>query len=491
MYGWIAGLGEKVLRFFGACLAVLCRPAALLGRLLKKLAREIFSAARASAGERRSGTDRRPSAPGRRSPASGRAPSGAPTPGDRRVSLWVIPAVAALIAVLTAVHFVTMRTAIRVEAGKALIGFAASESEYLAARSAAEARIRCGGPSFGGKLPDVTYRVEAVSVNGYTTREQMTDRLLANVQGDMTEACGVYVDGKFVGASRSEAEAEAIFNGVLNAAGTGSDGVSSCYFGETVSFVPGLYPDTAECVRSAEELRRAAGALTVMTSRTETVNEPVSYPEIEIPSRTLSVNTARTILEGENGMDQVTRVVTYADGQAVASREVSRFTVIQPIAMRRLVGTKLYSMPLVRQFSSVSQLIWPVDGAYNINSDYAYRWGKFHYGLDIGVGSAPGTSLGMNVLAAADGVVELATTHSSYGYYIILDHGNGMETVYGHLLEDSFKVRPGETVSQGQPIARVGQTGYATGPHLHFEVRVNGNKVDPKLFLQQYRGIGY
>ena len=97
----------------------------------------------------------------------------------------------------------------------------------------------------------------------------------------------------------------------------------------------------------------------------------------------------------------------------------------------------------------------------------------------------------MNVLAAADGVVELASTHSSYGYYIILDHGNGMETVYGHLLEDSFKVRPGETVVQGQPIARVGQTGYATGPHLHFEVRVNGNKVDPKLYLQQYKGIGY
>ena len=139
----------------------------------------------------------------------------------------------------------------------------------------------------------------------------------------------------------------------------------------------------------------------------------------------------------------------------------------------------------------MTRLIWPVDGAYNINSDYAYRWGKFHYGLDIGVGSAPGTSLGMNVLAAADGVVELATTHSSYGYYIILDHGNGMETVYGHLLEDSFKVRPGETVAQGQPIARVGQTGYATGPHLHFEVRINGNKVDPKLFLQQYQGSGY
>ena len=484
MYGWIAALGEKVLRFFGALLSALFRPFALAGRLLKKRLRKAPSGRSAPEEESR----RAPS--GRsRAPSSGRRPGQADD--GRRLSLWVIPAIAALIAALTVVRFTTLRRAIRVTAGDTLIGYAAGENDYLAARSAAEARIRCGGDSFEGRLPDVSYRVEAVSVDGYTTREQMTDRLLANVQGDMTEACGVYVNGTFVGAARSETEAESVFNGVLAAAGNGSGADVSRYFGENVSYVPGLYPDTAECVKTPEELRRVALTLTVMTTRTETVNEPAAYSVVEIPSRTLSVNTARTLLEGENGVDQVTRVVTYADGQAVGSREVSRSTVVQPIAMRRLVGTKMFSMPVIQQFSSVTRLIWPVDGAYNINSDYAYRWGKFHYGLDIGVGSAPGTSLGMNVLAAADGVVELATTHSSYGYYIILDHGNGMETVYGHLLEDSFKVRPGETVTQGQPIARVGQTGYATGPHLHFEVRINGNKVDPKLFLQQYRGIGY
>ena len=477
MNGWIGALGEKVLRMFGAVFTVLFRPAVWLKKLIKKLSQ-------------RAAEDRRPSeTPVRRSP-SGRRPAGAPVPRERRRSLWIVPAVAAVVAAVTVFHFTTQRRAIRVEAGGALIGYAASENDYLAARSAAEARIRCGGASFDGGLPEVTIKVEAVSVDSYSTREQMTDRLLANARGDMAEACGVFVDGKFVGAARSETTAESVFNDVLSAAGGGEAG-SSRYFGENVSFVPGLYPDTAECVKNQEELRRVAQSLTIMTTRTETVNEPVGYSVVEIPSRTLGVNTARTLLEGENGVDQVTRVVTYADGQAVGSREVSRFTVVQPISMRRLVGTKMFSLPVVQQLSSVSQLIWPVDGAYNINSDYAYRWGKFHYGLDIGVGSAPGTSLGMNVLAAADGVVELATTHSSYGYYIILDHGNGMETVYGHLLEDSFKVKPGEIVRQGQPIARVGQTGYATGPHLHFEVRVNGNKLDPKLFLQQYKGIGY
>ena len=468
---------------------------AALGKPVKAFRSAVRRLLRSLAEALRSAASRRDLPDGMRVPSDRRSPSSGVERGkaaeSRRISLWTIPALAALIAVLTAVHFASLRTALRVEAGNTLIGYAASESDYLAARSAAEARIRCGGAGYDGTLPEVTYRVEQIRVNGYTSQEQMTDRLLANVNGAMTQACGVYVDGRFVGAARSEAEAESVFRGVLVAADTGDGIGSSCYFGETVSYVPGLYPDSPDCLKTKAQLRAAAEALTVMTSRTETVNEPAAYSVVEIPSRTLSVNTARTILEGENGVDQVTRVVTYADGSAVSSREVSRVNVVQPIAMRRLVGTKVFGMPVAQPVSSGTQLLWPVDGAYNINSDYAYRWGKFHYGLDIGVGSAPGTSLGMNVLAAADGVVELATTHSSYGYYIILDHGNGMETVYGHLLEDSFKVRPGEAVVAGQPIARVGQTGYATGPHLHFEVRVNGNKVDPKLFLQQYKGIGY
>lgn len=481
-------LGGRVLRFFGAVQAALGKPVAAFRSAVRRLLRSLAETLREAASRREIPDDRRvPS--DRRSPSAGGKQGKAAE--SRRISLWAIPALAALIAVLTAIHFASLRTALRVEAGNTLIGYAASESDYLAARSAAEARIRCGGADYDGTLPEVTYRVEQIRVNGYTSQEQMTDRLLANVNGAMTQACGVYVDGRFVGAARSEAEAESVFRGVLAAADTGDGIGSSCYFGETVSYVPGLYPDSPDCLKSKAQLREAAEALTVMTSRTETVNEPAPFSVVEIPSRTLSVNTARTILEGENGVDQVTRVVTYADGSAVSSREVSRVNVVRPISMRRLVGTKVFGMPVVQPVSSGTQLLWPVDGAYNINSDYAYRWGKFHYGLDIGVGSAPGTSLGMNVLAAADGVVELATTHSSYGYYIILDHGNGMETVYGHLLEDSFKVRPGETVVAGQPIARVGQTGYATGPHLHFEVRVNGNKVDPKLFLQQYRGIGY
>ena len=488
MYGFVSFLGEKVLRFFCALFSALAKPFVFCFRLLRSLLRRLSEKARAASSRGREPAYARRGA--ERSPSSGRRPDGGNAP-QRPAALWAIALAAAGIAAVTAVHFLSLRPAIRVEAAGVLIGCAATEGDYLAARSAAEARIRCGGDSFEGGLPEVTFRLDRVGVGDYTPREKMTENLLKNAEGRLVNACGVFVDGEFVGAVGSEADGKDVFDEALRRAETAAGTGASCFFAESVSYVPGLYPDSPDCLKSRESLAQTARSLTVMTARTETVSEPVGYDVIEIPSRTLSVNTARTILEGENGTDQVTMVVTYADGKAVSSKEVSRFTVLQPVAMRRLVGTKVYSTPVAPVFSTVKQLLWPVDGAYNINSDYAYRWGKFHYGLDIGVGSAPGTSLGMNVLAAADGVVELATTHSSYGYYIILDHGNGMETVYGHLMEDSFKVSPGEKVKQGQPIARVGQTGYATGPHLHFEVRVNGNKTDPKLYLQQYKGIGY
>ena len=77
----------------------------------------------------------------------------------------------------------------------------------------------------------------------------------------------------------------------------------------------------------------------------------------------------------------------------------------------------------------------------------------------------------------------MSGTHSSYGYYVRIDHGNGLQTLYAHCLAGSLMVKSGEKVYAGQPIARVGMTGYATGPHLHFEVRLNGNRVNPSPYL--------
>ena len=115
---------------------------------------------------------------------------------------------------------------------------------------------------------------------------------------------------------------------------------------------------------------------------------------------------------------------------------------------------------------------WPTSGI--ITSQFAPRWGSFHGALDIA------NSEGTPISAADGGVVTVSEWHYSYGYYIMIDHGNGYETLYGH--NSVLIANVGDRVSRGQTIALMGSTGNSTGPHCHFEVRINGTRVDPELY---------
>ncbi len=122
---------------------------------------------------------------------------------------------------------------------------------------------------------------------------------------------------------------------------------------------------------------------------------------------------------------------------------------------------------------SSSGVVWPVSGP--ITSPFGMRWGSLHPGIDIGVG------MGTPIHAAASGRVITASYSGGYGNLVVVDHGNGLATAYAH--QSSMAVTPGQQVSQGQVIGYVGSTGFSTGPHLHFEVRVNGSPVDPMGYL--------
>ena len=128
-----------------------------------------------------------------------------------------------------------------------------------------------------------------------------------------------------------------------------------------------------------------------------------------------------------------------------------------------------------------AKLLWPVDAKYRrISSKYGWRnlWGEkdFHLGIDI-VGARKGEIAGANVYASAAGTVITAKYHNSYGYYILIDHGNTISTLYAHC--SKLLVKAGQKVSRGQVIAYVGLTGNTSGYHLHYEVRKNGSTTDP------------
>jgi murein DD-endopeptidase MepM/ murein hydrolase activator NlpD len=122
---------------------------------------------------------------------------------------------------------------------------------------------------------------------------------------------------------------------------------------------------------------------------------------------------------------------------------------------------------------SAAGFIWPCDGV--VVSGFGMRWGRMHEGIDIGC------AYGTPNRAAAAGTVIYAGWLGGYGNLVVVDHGNGLSTAYAHA--SSIIVSVGQSVSQGQTVSLVGSTGNSSGPHLHFEVRVNGVAVDPLPYL--------
>jgi murein DD-endopeptidase MepM/ murein hydrolase activator NlpD len=117
--------------------------------------------------------------------------------------------------------------------------------------------------------------------------------------------------------------------------------------------------------------------------------------------------------------------------------------------------------------------IWPVSGT--LTSGFGYRWGRMHEGIDIAVPE------GTPIRAAKAGTVAIAAYTGGYGNYTCVDHGGGVSSCYGH--QSSYAVSSGDSVAQGDVIGYSGNTGSSTGPHLHFEIRVNGSAVDPLGYL--------
>ena len=127
---------------------------------------------------------------------------------------------------------------------------------------------------------------------------------------------------------------------------------------------------------------------------------------------------------------------------------------------------------------SSGTLTWPVPTVHTISSPFSFRWGTHHNGIDI----ANGNTYGETIVAADAGTVELAQMdNSGCGLYVIINHGNGRKTLYGHT--SKLLVQAGEKVFKGQPIALVGNTGNSFGAHLHFEVIENGTHVDPLNYV--------
>ena len=202
----------------------------------------------------------------------------------------------------------------------------------------------------------------------------------------------------------------------------------------------------------------------------------------ELDSRQSELETEKAALEVQ--IDEATQMIVDLEAQLETDRAAYEEQLAKEAALEADIQemiAELERQEAANSIVSTGTYIWPLPG-YSPGSAYGWRihpiWGdrRFHAGEDIG---AP---MGTSILAADSGLVTVIPDNGNgYGNYIMINHGGGRVTLYAHM--SGFAVSNGATVTQGQTIGYVGSTGNSTGPHLHFEVRVNGATTDPKGYF--------
>ena len=213
--------------------------------------------------------------------------------------------------------------------------------------------------------------------------------------------------------------------------------------------------------------------LGVKVVRTITYEEAIGYETTRIKSDSLYVNQTKVKTAGKKGSKTVTAEVTYIDGNKTNTNIISSVVTREPVTREIYVGTKQYPT----SYSSLAgsgAFIRPISGGY---TSCAYGGYRGHVGVDLTMSGAYGKA----VYASAGGTVVQAGWSGGYGIMVKVRHSNGYETWYAHM--SSKLVSVGDKVTQGQQIGRIGSTGNSTGPHLHFELRINGSPVNPMKYI--------
>ena len=390
---------------------------------------------------------------------------------------------------------------------------------------------------------DDSFRVDAVPVYTMTIRSgqamlsdtEVCDAILRQSGDAIVQVSGLYVDGEFIGAMEDEDDIHGVLDALKEGRFDKDDENQRAEFVQAVEIVEGLYPISAVTEKEAltdlltqqvepqrthivaagdtlssiarqyditsAELRamnpkytdnsslkegvellvqRARPRLQVMVIKTVVKTEVIDYKTKTVYREDKPVTYSKVTTKGKEGSKNVTFEYVYLDGEEIAVTKIGEEITAQAVTKVVEIGTKkTYTSggAEVVQGDGIytGKWTWPVPVCHNVYQ--GYRSG--HLAWDISSGPTP--VLNKACLAVDGGTIVYAGWYYNYGYYVKIDHGNGLYTTYAHL--NSISVVQGQRVSNGQQIGKVGNTGYSTGPHLHFEVIKNGVKVNPKNYF--------
>ena len=243
------------------------------------------------------------------------------------------------------------------------------------------------------------------------------------------------------------------------------------YEGDEIDDITSYCPVGAVITLSAE-----VPYLQTLVTKSETYTVPIDYEIVRTEDEDLYKGEEKVDVAGVEGEAEVTALVTYKNGMIISRNEQSRVVLSEPVTKEVRVGTRPTTTAVSTGSGGSGDYFWPVDGGYIS----AYMGdGRGHKGLDI---AAP---YGTPIYAATSGTVtRAANKYDGYGNSVMVANDDGNVTMYAHM--SSIAISYGDYVVKGQLLGYVGSTGYATGNHLHFEVRSNGYYLDPLDYISQY-----
>ncbi|MCI2046233.1 MAG: peptidoglycan DD-metalloendopeptidase family protein [Faecalibacterium sp.] len=443
---------------------------------------------------------------------------------------YIVPA-AVLVVCLMYVHQIeNVDYTLAVQVNGNTVGYVESENVFENAKTAVDERINYAGTSQTSWNITPTYtlaRTSKMNRAGILSENEMADAILESSSNEIAEGTALYIDGSLCkvtteGKQLSEYlenlkapyeqpddpntvvqfnhDVELVdgvffndsfsdYQDILNY--ISADQVKQQDYtisqGDSISLIaskngltmnqlyelnPGLTEKSALFPGDKVVVQKQEAVLEVRVLKTTVEQETIPFDTETSESADYSFGTTKTIQEGADGLQNVTYQYTYdAAGNTLDVEVLNKEVVQEPVTKKVVKGTKT-ALGTIAKVGNGS-LMWPVPG-YR----YCSRWAVLpggHKGVDIC--AAAGTP----ILAADSGVVVasgFSAAGHGYGNSIIIDHGNGYKTLYGHCL--TLNVSVGQAVAQGQVIGTVGSTGRSTGNHCHFEIFYNGSRLAPQ-----------
>jgi len=399
----------------------------------------------------------------------------------------------------------------------------ANEEEYNAVADRVEKYISSiTGESYAISAQP-TYQMVLVKKDDLGVYDKLEEALLRQAEDVVTQSCGLYVDGQLVAVNSDKEQLEDMLAALLESYRSSDSedervefvqdvrveegllprklemsiydiqtlltstsvqeqvysvqsgdimGTIAPRFDMTVSQLKALNPDVDERkLREGMQLTisKPVSYITVKSVRTVVYEEPIPYQNEVVSDDSMYTYERKITRSGKQGTAEVKAEVCTIDGLEISRLELDRTTVAQPVTQIEKRGTKT---PPPK--SPTGTFRAPVTGS-TVTSRFGMRRSGYHTGIDLAVPT------GTTIVAADGGVVTFAGWSGSYGKLIKITHSNGYATWYAHC--SAILVSVGQQVGKGEPIGRVGSTGNSTGPHLHFEVRINGTAVNPAGYI--------